>query len=135
MSLFDWLGWTEGLSKPIDSIGKLYTTDKDKLEAQKNLEEVMQKRGLAQLENNKIMIGSANLFEALWPALIGWTSGACVALYYIPQLIIANIIWTMNCIEVHKVIPFPIDSGDILNLVYLLFGFGTYNLVKKKVIG
>lgn len=134
MGIFNWLGIGADIAKPIDAIGNLYTTDKERLEAEAKLAEITQKPQLEQLKNNAIMLASQKLFESGWQPLIGWTSGACVALYYVPQLIVANFIWIDNCLQAHKVIPFPIQSDDILNLVYLLFGFGTYHLAKKAFI-
>jgi hypothetical protein len=76
-----------------------------------------------------------NGFESLWQPLLGWTAGFCVALYYIPQLVVVNLEWSLQVLETHEITPFPIDPGDIMNLVYLLFGFGTYHLAKKKLLG
>lgn len=134
MGIMNLLGIGKDIAEPIRAVGDLYTTDKSRIEAEKEYEAVTQQRGLAQLDNNKIMAMSGRFFEAAWQPLCGWTAGFCVALYYIPQLMVADVIWTMNCIDQNRVIPFPIDSGDIINLVYLLFGFGTYHLVKKKIL-
>jgi hypothetical protein len=135
MGLLNFLGLNTDIAKPIEAISDLYTTDKAKLAAEAALEEVMQKRGLSQLENNKIMLMASNGFESLWIPLIGWTSGFCVALFYIPQLIVVNLEWSLQVLETHQITPFPIDPTDILNLVYLLFGFGTYHIAKKKLLG
>lgn len=134
MSLLSFLGIGKEIAQNIDSISKLYTTDKERLDAQSSLQSTIDKPVVAQLENNRLMLLSKNFFESAWPALIGWTSGFCVALYYIPQLIIANYIWAKMSIEHNIIYPFPIPPDDILNLVYLLFGFGTYHLVKKKIV-
>lgn len=134
MGILSWLGVGSEIAKPIEAVSGLYTTDKERLEAEAKLTEVIQQPQLAQLKNNAIMLASQKLFESGWQPLIGWTSGACVALYYVPQLIVANYIWIDNCLDEHKVIPFPVQSDDILNLVYLLFGFGTYHLAKKAFL-
>lgn len=135
MGLLSWLGIGAEVAKPIEAVSKLYTTDKDRIAAQTKLEEELQKPVLAQLENNRLMAMSAHFFESAWPALIGWTSGACVALYYIPQLIIANYLWAKMSIDANIIYPFPIPADDIMNLVYLLFGFGTFHIAKKKLLG
>lgn len=135
MSILSWIGLGGQLAKPIEAVSNLYTTDKAKILAETGMELAQQKRGMAQLENNRLMISSGKFFESAWPALVGWTSGFCVALYWIPQLLVANLIWAQECLDTGRVTPFPIDPTDILNLVYLLFGFGTYHLVKKKIIG
>jgi hypothetical protein len=135
MGILKWIGLGSELTKPIEAVSNLYTTDKAKIEAETKLEEVLQKPRLLQLENNKIMAMSSALFQAGWQPLIGWTSGFCIALYYIPQLLIINYEWSYNVLLTHDITPFPIDPTDILNLIYLLFGFGTYHIVKKKLIG
>lgn len=134
MSLLPWLGIGQEIAKDLDAVSNLYTTDKARLEGQTKLEEQLNKPVLAQIENNRIMAMSANFFESAWPALIGWTSGFCVALFYIPQILMADYIWFVHCINANEFEPFPMDPEEILNLVYLLFGFGTYHLVKKKIV-
>jgi hypothetical protein len=135
MSIMSWVGLGSEMAKPIKAVGDLYTTDKARIAADTELETAQQRRGLAQLENNRVMALASNLFTSGWQPMVAWSAGFCVALYYIPQLIIANIIWSNECFELGHVVPFPIDPTDILNLVYLLFGFGTYNIVKRKLIG
>lgn len=134
MGIMDYFNLGGEIAKPIDSIGKLYTTDKDRLAAEEKLLDTLEKPDLAQKSLLDKAMGSSHFFESAWPALTGWTAGACVMLYWLPQLIVANVIWTMNCVEQHEVLKFPILPDDIFNLIYLLFGFGTYTLVRKKFI-
>lgn len=134
MGLLNLIGLGADIAKPIDAVSKLYTTDKDKIAAQTAYEDVTQKRGLAQLENNKLMLNSKFFFESAWPALIGWTAGGCIAIYYIPQLLIANYLWIGESLRLGVLMPFPMESTDILNLIYLLFGFGTHNIVTNHVL-
>lgn len=133
MGLLKFLGLGDEIAKPIDAVSKLYTTDKERLEAEKNLTDVMQRPQLAQLENNKLLILTGKLFNSGWQPLIGWTSGACVFLYWVPQLMIANWVWSQQCFMQGEVVKFPIAPDDIYNLVWLLFGFGGYSLIKKKL--
>ncbi len=135
MGILSWIGLGSELAKPIDAASNLYTTDKARIIAETGLETAQQQRGMKQLENNHVMALASNMFQAGWQPLIGWTAGFCIALYYVPQLFIADLIWSIECLDARHVQPFPIDPTDILNLVYLLFGFGTYHLVKKKMIG
>lgn len=135
MGILSWIGLGSELAKPIQAMSDLYTTDKARIIADTGLELAQQQRGIKQLENNRLMVLANNFYQGGWQALVGWTAGFCVALYYIPQLIIADLIWSLECIDSGHVLPFPIDPADILNLVYLLFGFGTYHLVKKKMLG
>lgn len=133
MGVLNWLGIGKDIAEPIKAVGDLYTTDKARMEAQEKLEGTLQKPQLAQLENNKLLILTGKLFNSGWQPLIGWTSGACVFLYWVPQLLIANYVWAHQCFELGRVVAFPIPPDDIYNLVWLLFGFGGYSLIKKKL--
>jgi hypothetical protein len=135
MGLLSWIGIGKEIAEPIKAASDLYTTEKARIAAETNLELVQQQRGLKQLDNNKIMLIANSVFQSGWQPLTGWTAGFCLALYWVPQLFIANIIWARECLNMGHVIPFPIDPSDIMNLIYLLFGFGTYHLAKKKLIG
>lgn len=134
MGIKDWFGIGDVVAKPIEAIGDLYTTDKARLEAEKNIQAELNKPILAQLDNNNAMVKSPVFFEAAWPAMIGWTSGFLVLLYYAPQIIIATYVWGSHCVHTGVVSPFPMTPHDVLNLVYLLFGFGTYHFAKNKWI-
>lgn len=133
MGISDWLGLGNAIEKPIKAVGDLYTTDKARLEAQAKVEEIIQKPELAQLENNRIFAMSQNLFNSGWQSLTGWTAGFLVLIYYFPQITIATWVWGNNCLDTGVVKPFPIAPDDILNLVYLLFGFGAHHIVHKII--
>ena len=131
MSLKDWLRLGDQIAKPIQAVGNLYTTDKARIEAEKDYEAVVQKRGLQQLRNNALMIASGQFFEAGWPALIGWTAGFLIFLYYAPQIVIVTWVWGVNCLDSGVIKPFPMRPDDLLNLVYLLFGSAAHSLFKR----
>lgn len=133
MSVFDWMNIGKQLSDPIKAASNLYTTDKARIEAETNFEDTVQKPVLEQIENNKIMSMSSILFNSGWQPLVGWTTGFLVLIYYFPQIMIATYVWGSHCIQSGIVTPFPIAPDDILNLVYLLFGFGVHSLIRWKV--
>lgn len=133
MGIMNWLGIGKEIAEPIDAIGNLYTTDKDRLEAEEKLQETLQKPQLATIANNAIFASASNVFTSGWQPLIGWTSGFLVLLYYAPQIIITTYVWGTGCIDTGVVTPFPMKPDDILNLIWLLFGFGGYSLGKKAI--
>jgi hypothetical protein len=135
MSILNWLGIGETIAKPIEAAKKFYTSDKERLDAEVEFEKTQETRGLAQLQNNRVQLLSKYIFESAWQPLSGWTAGLGIFLYYIPQLTLANYIWITNCLHIHKIVPFPIDPTNIMQLVYLMFGFGTYHVVHKKING
>ena len=132
MGIMNWLGIGADLAKPIDSVSNLYTTDKARLEAEKDLTEVVQKPQLAQLATNSILAASNSMFNSGWQPLIGWTAGFLVLLYYAPQIIITTYLWARLSFHANSVLPFPMKPDDLLNLVYLLFGFGIHSVVSRN---
>lgn len=128
MGILNFLGIGADIAKPLDAVSNLYTTDKAKLEAETNMISVAQKPLLQQLT-------ATSFFASAWPALTGWTAGFCIALYWVPQLLVTNYLWAMHCWRLGVVLPFPIDAADLMNLVYLVFGMGTLHIVKKKMLG
>jgi hypothetical protein len=132
MGILDWIGIGKDLSEPIKAASDLYTTDKARLEAEKDLQVEVNKPVLAQISNNAIMGAAQSIFVSGWQPLVGWTAGFLVLLYYAPQIIIITIVWGGNCLDTGIVAPFPMKADDLLNLVWLLFGFGGYSLVKRR---
>lgn len=133
MGLLDWLGAGKTLAEPIDAVGnalsKVVTTDKDRLAAEATLELLRQQPGALQVELNKINAQSARFFDSGWRPMIGWTAGFCFALYWVPQLILADYVWLTMCIAKQTILPFPVKSDDITQIIYLMLGFGTIKTV------
>lgn len=132
MGIKELFGLGDTIAKPIKAVGDLYTTDKARIEAETKLEEVQQKPTLAQIQTNSILAASQNVFKSSWQPLVGWSAGFLILLYYAPQLIIITIVWGGNCLDTGIITPFPMKPDELLNLVWLLFGFGGYSLINKK---
>ncbi len=131
MGILDLFG--KAVPDTLNAASNLYTTDKARIEAETKLEEVEQKPQLAQLNNNAIMASATNLFNSGWQPLVGWTAGFLVLIYYFPQILIITYVWGVQCVSTKVIVPFPMKPDDILNLVYLLFGFGVQSLAKKMI--
>lgn len=132
MGIKDWLGIGDAVAKPIEAVGNLYTTDKARIEAETKYQEVIQQPAIAQASVNTILASSEKLFNSGWQPLIGWTAGFLILLFYAPQIIITTYIWAKACLASGIVTPFPMKPDEILNLVWLLFGFGGYSLIKRR---
>ena len=132
MGIKNWFGLGDTIAKPIKAIGDLYTTDKARIEAQAHYEEVAQKPTLAQIRTNTILAASQTFFLAAWQPLVGWTAGFLILIYYAPQIMIITYVWGCNCLDTRVVTPFPMKPDELLNLVWLLFGFGGYSLIKRR---
>ena len=131
MGIKDWLGLGDTIAKPIDAIGNLYTTDKARIEAETKYQDVIQQPVLAQIKTNSIMAAAQSIFVSGWQPLIGWTAGFLILLYYAPQIMIITYVWGHACLNTGRVTSFPMKPDELLNLVWLLFGFGGYSLIKR----
>lgn len=133
MGIMNFLGLGSDIAKPIEAVSDLYTTDKARIEAEANYETVAQKPRLGQLSNNAIMAASTHFFNSGWQSLIGWTSGFLILFYYLPQIMIITYVWAIQCLATNIIYPFPMKPDDLLNLVYLLFGFGVHSILQSKI--
>ena len=55
-----------------------------------------------QAEINKVEAASSILFVAGWRPYIGWICGTALGVYYIPQALMATVLWTIQCILVMR---------------------------------
>jgi hypothetical protein len=127
MGILNWLS-----PKTINAVGDLYTTDKARLEAEKDFTEVAQKPQLAQLEINKNYSLSSIFFNSAWIPLLGWTCGFLILIYYAPQILICTYVWGKEAIKTGIAGKFPMNSNDLLYLIGLLYGVGTHSLIKRN---
>lgn len=138
MGILDLLGIGEAAAKPIEAIGtalsKVVTTDAQRLAAEQTMELLKQNPTLWTAEINKLYAQSPSFFNSGWRPFIGWVCGICVALYYIPQFILAAYLWFNMCINAYKLLPYPIDPKSLMELCYLMLGFGAYRSLEKIVL-
>lgn len=99
-----------------------------------------------QVEVNKIEASSASVFVAGWRPFIGWICGISLGSYYIPQALIAAILWATQCFIIMyqatdlaavklPVYPLLFDMGEIIGLVASLLGLaGMRSWDKKQAI-
>lgn len=138
MGIKDWLGIGSAISKPIEAVGELYTTDKARLEAtatlteaQTKLVDVTQKPNMALLEVDRILSMSNNLFKSGFIPLSGWTAGFLLLVYYLPQLMVMHYVWARHAIDTGSCSPFPMKPDDLLHLVYVMCAGGIHNIFSK----
>jgi hypothetical protein len=120
-----------------DVIGK-FSSGKDKLDAELALAKIAQEKAetetqlaLAQVEINKKEAESNSIFTSGGRSFIMWICGAALGLYYIPQFIIATILWIILFIKTGNLQPYPINPDSLFQLVYSLLGFGAYHTAEK----
>lgn len=135
MGIFDFLGVGTAAAAPIEAIGnvigKVYTTEGEKLSAQEMMERIAQNPQKWTALLNAINAKDMRQFNSGWRPFIGWICGVCVGLYYVPQFVLAAYLWFIMCLAQNKILPYPIDPTSLMQLVYLMLGFGAYRMVEK----
>lgn len=126
----------EPLSKPIDAIGnaidKIFTSDDERAQAQIVLEKLRQHPQELAMELNKIEAAHPSVFVAGWRPFIGWVCGVSLAIYYIPQFLIATVLWTYVCLKTGVISSYPIAPTSLIELVGAMLGFGFMRSYEKR---
>lgn len=135
MGFLDFLVAGKAAAEPIEAVGnvldKVFTSDEEKLTAQELIERLRQNPQQWTFELNRMNAGDGRFFNSAWRPFIGWVCGGCVALYYVPQFILAAYLWFFMCLQKHAIVPYPIDPTSLMQLVYLMLGFGAFRSVDK----
>lgn len=136
MGILDAIGFGSALSKPIEAVGtvldKVVTTDKDRLNAEQVMSLIRQNPMLWQAVLNNLNAVSGSIFNSAWRPFIGWVGGVCIALYFVPQFSFAAYLWISMCTTKQEILPYPIKADQLMELVWLLLGFGAYHIADKR---
>jgi hypothetical protein len=125
----------EAISKPVDAIGnlldKLFTSDEERAVAEQVMEKIKQHPQELQAEINKLEAQHRSWFVAGWRPAIGWVCGISLFMYFVPQFIIASILWTKACWVAEKLVAYPADASGLFELILAMLGMATIRTVEK----
>jgi hypothetical protein len=131
--------FSNGASEAIKTGGEvadeLFTSDEERLKNQAELEKIRQTPQNNQAEITKAEAQSENLFKSGWRPFIGWMSGFCLALYYIPQFILAAYLWTKLCIDQQQLLAYPITPTSLIEIICVLLGISGLRTYEKTSKG
>lgn len=123
------------IAQPVEALGnvfdKLFTSDEERAIADQVMEKIKQRPQILQGEINKLEAQHRSIFVAGWRPFIGWVCGASLTAYYIPQFVIASILWVKACWAAGILQPYPADASGLLELVLALLGMATIRTVEK----
>jgi hypothetical protein len=126
------------IATPIEAIGnvfdKLFTSDEEKAQAQAVLAKLAQRPGELQVELNKVEAAHRSIFVAGARPFIMWVCGVSLASYYIPQFIMASVMWTIACYAAGKLVPYPItEVAGLMELTIAMLGLGGLRTIDKAL--
>lgn len=139
MSLMEFLGLGkqagDAIAQPVEAVGnvldKLFTSDDERLSREEARLRLAQKPNEAQTEINKLEAQHRSTFVAGWRPSIGWVCSASLGMYFIPQYAMAAIIWSRACWNAQELIPYPVTSDGLMELIMALLGMGSIRMVEK----
>ena len=92
-----------GIAEPIEAFNNVIKTafgDKgEKMSHEEVMAQIELKPASMQVELNKIEAAHRSPFVAGWRPFIGWVSGTALAFYFIPQYVMATIVWVKTIAE------------------------------------
>lgn len=142
MGIFSFLGGAAGsavgesIAKPIDAIGnvidKLFTSDEERLDKKAIIERLKQRPAEMQVELNKLEAQHSSRYIAGWRPYIGYILGTCLGIYFIPQYLMAAVIWSKLCLSTGVMQPYPVDAASLMQLVLAMLGMGALRTYEKK---
>lgn len=126
------------IATPIEAIGnvfdKLFTSDEEKAQAQLVLAKLAQRPGELQVELNKVEAQHQSIFVAGARPFIMWVCGISLAFYYIPQFIMAAIIWTRMSWDMQTLVPYPVGQiAGLMELTIAMLGLGALRTIDKAM--
>jgi len=123
-----------GLAKTVTSFfDDLFTSDEERLEAERKIALVLQADRLAQVEVNKKEAQHRSLFVAGWRPAIGWSSAAGIFYHFIGQPLAQ---WSVEVIALWKdikdvpMLP-TLDVGELISLALAMLGVAGYRTYEK----
>ena len=106
----------------------LFTSDKERLEAEARLTEILQRPNLAQIDVNKTEAAHASVFVAGWRPAIGWVCATALGWNFIGHDLA---LWGVALAGKTVAVPAPVAMGQLFELVLAMLGLGAFRTVEK----
>lgn len=85
-----------------------------------------------QLAVNAAEAAHRSVFVAGWRPYIGWICGTSLGCYFIPQYVLAAVLWIRVCWSAQELAPYPIpEPTGLITLLTGMLGLGVLRTVEK----
>jgi len=85
-----------------------------------------------QMEVNKAEAAHRSVFVAGWRPYIGWICGTSLGCYFIPQYVLAAVLWIRLSWNAQALLPYPIpEPAGLIALLTGMLGLGALRTVEK----
>jgi len=128
-------GTLEGVGELAKDIRSAITGEINPDKKAELLEKTQQLEALArqgQQAVNKAEAQHRSVFVAGWRPFIGWVCGIGLGAYFIPQYIMATVLWVRVCWAAQQIMPYPIpEPKGLLTLLTGMLGLGILRTIEK----
>ena len=134
-SFADVKGVLEGVGTLAKDIRSAVTGDLDPDKKAELLAKAQELEALArqgQQKINEVEAKHRSTFVAGWRPFIGWICGIGLGSYFIPQYIMATILWVRVCWATQQLMPYPIpEPKGLVSLLTGMLGLGVLRTIEK----
>jgi hypothetical protein len=125
----------DAIAEPVKAVGNvldnLFTSDDERLSRQEALAKLAQIPHIAQQEVNKLEAQHRSIFVAGWRPSIGWVCSISLGAYYIPQYVLASVLWAKASWMADTIQAYPVNADGLTQLVFALLGMGGIRMMEK----
>jgi len=128
-------GVLEGVGSLAKDIRTAITGDMSPEKKAELQEKMMELENMAREGQVQINIQEAkhpSVFVSGWRPFIGWVCGVSIGCYFIPQYLLAAILWVKISWAAQALAPFPVEANGLLELVSAMLGLAIIRGVEKS---
>ena len=114
------------------ALDSLFTSDEERLNAAEIMARINQKPAEWAHELNVINAKSGSWFNSGWRPAIGWVGATGLAIYYIPQYLMATVLWVHLNWGADVLTAYPVSADGIWQIVTVLLGNSALRSFEKK---
>jgi hypothetical protein len=121
----------DGISEIGKAINEAYTSDDERLTHAEVMERIRQEPQALQVGINKIEAQHRTIFVAGWRPYIGWICGTALAIYFIPQYIMATVLWVKVSWSAQAIAAYPVSPDSLIELLFAMLGIAGLRTIEK----
>lgn len=119
------------VEKTGSALDSLFTSDEERLNAKEIMARIKQKPSEWAHELNVINAKSSSWFNSGWRPALGWVGAIGMFVFFIPQYVMATILWVNINWGAEKLTDYPVSADGLWQLVALLIGGKVLRTIEK----
>ena len=119
------------VEKTGNALDNLFTSDDERLSHAEIMERINQQPAEWAHQLNLLNAQDTSWFNSGWRPALGWVGAIGMFCFFVPQYLLAAVMWTYTCIQANALVPYPINADGLWELVAMLLGGGVLRTVEK----